>query len=346
MDEDPRWRPVELSGHQRKAMDRVGGADLILPWPDGLPPGAPVGLNEERDATRAEHAAAAQIVGPACRQHGLVPVRTLVATLRRPPSVPRETAVEQHLIVRIIGRRWVHATGNPQSGECWASAERIERHAEPSTGPTGEAAGMNPDDRDFLRRAFLAFVTGAGLRRETVGRLLASRGIAPSGNRLRELGRDSDRGQSITPHELHGLISAWAEEQRSRGGGTPAYGSDPTADPAAEAHQLAHAIEAGYPWNTEDVVRVLDRASGEITRLSERPGASLPAGWQMLNATVIDAAPTEPGWYLARMKTRAVYDGREIVKVAEYGDGLRAWQPADERPWPLDQFDWFAKLRP
>lgn len=47
-------------------------------------------------------------------------------------------------------------------------------------------------------------------------RLLRLRGIALSANRLRELGRDSDRGLPITAHELWALISAWAEEQRAR----------------------------------------------------------------------------------------------------------------------------------
>lgn len=120
-----RWHPITLSGVVRKAADRVGGAELVLPWPTGLPPGAPVGIDEERDTTRAEHAAAEQIVGPECRRFGLVPVRSVVATLRRPPGVPRGHAVEQHLIVVMIGWRWVHATGRSTPTLHWHTIEAI-----------------------------------------------------------------------------------------------------------------------------------------------------------------------------------------------------------------------------
>ena len=69
-------------------------------------------------------------------------------------------------------------------------------------------------DADFLRRAYMAFRSGARLQSYDVKRLIESRGLVVSANRLRELGRDSDRGIAITPRELHALISAWAEEQR------------------------------------------------------------------------------------------------------------------------------------
>jgi hypothetical protein len=108
-------------------MDRVGGADLILPWPDGLPAGSPLAYDEERDATAAEHTIAESIVGAACRRAGLVPVRSMVAMLRCPTGTPRSGIVEQRLIVCIIGSRWVHATGHPRPGICWATIERIER---------------------------------------------------------------------------------------------------------------------------------------------------------------------------------------------------------------------------
>ncbi len=69
-------------------------------------------------------------------------------------------------------------------------------------------------DRNFLRLTYLAFKSGANLRTEDVRRLLAERGVSISNNRLRELGRDSDRGVPITAAELYELISAWAAEQR------------------------------------------------------------------------------------------------------------------------------------
>ena len=110
---------LSLSRRQVKTMDRVGGADLIIPWPADLPLGVKLARDEERDATPAEHERAKALVLDACVANDLVPVRTMVAMLERPVGLPRERAVEQHLIVRIIGRRWVHATGRPQSGECW-----------------------------------------------------------------------------------------------------------------------------------------------------------------------------------------------------------------------------------
>lgn len=110
---------LSLSRRQVKTMDRVGGADLIIPWPPDLPPGPKLERDEERDATPAEHARARALVIDACEAAGLVPVRSMVAMLERPVGLPRERAIEQHLIVRIIGRRWVGATGRPQSGECW-----------------------------------------------------------------------------------------------------------------------------------------------------------------------------------------------------------------------------------
>ena len=120
----PRWRPVAISGKQRKAMDRVGGAELILPWPIGLSAGAPA-LVDVRDATPTEHAAAEAIVGPACRAAGLVPVRSTVALLRRPDDPAHAGAIwragetMQHLVVLIIGRRWVHASTRRSPGQCW-----------------------------------------------------------------------------------------------------------------------------------------------------------------------------------------------------------------------------------
>lgn len=121
------WRPIALSGKHRKAMDRRFGADLILPWPPGLPiAGKPLDLDEERDATPAEHKAAVTIVGAACAAEGLIPVRSSVAMLTRPPSLPREGQIEPHLIVRIVGSRWIEASLRQRrqpGGECWYAGE-------------------------------------------------------------------------------------------------------------------------------------------------------------------------------------------------------------------------------
>lgn len=123
-----RWHPVQLSRRQVKTADRVGGADLILPWPDDLPPGeATSGNPPERPTTPEEHAAAERIVGDACRANDLVPARSWVAMMRRPLTLPRGGETLQHLVIWICGRRWVHATGSPAAVECWHPIERIRR---------------------------------------------------------------------------------------------------------------------------------------------------------------------------------------------------------------------------
>jgi hypothetical protein len=101
--------------------------ELTLPWPEGLPIGAPVGLDEERDATPAEHRAAEQIVGGACWKDHLGPVRSLVAALQRPAGLPRAHEVEQHLVITIVGHRWALAAGGEPSTTCRCAAPAIER---------------------------------------------------------------------------------------------------------------------------------------------------------------------------------------------------------------------------
>ncbi len=51
-----------------------------------------------------------------------MPVRSEVAMLRRPTALPRGGAIEQHLVVILIGRRWVGATGAPPPLEMWCSS--------------------------------------------------------------------------------------------------------------------------------------------------------------------------------------------------------------------------------
>lgn len=67
---------------------------------------------------------------------------------------------------------------------------------------------------DMIRRIYHVFRAGARLRSDDIERLFAKAGNPLSKNRLRELGRDSDRGKSITIDELYLLIAAWADEQR------------------------------------------------------------------------------------------------------------------------------------
>jgi hypothetical protein len=66
-----------------------------------------------------------------------------------------------------------------------------------------------------IRKIYLAWKAGARLRSEDIERLADTAGLDISRNRLRELGRDSDRSSEITPAELYALISAWTDEQRN-----------------------------------------------------------------------------------------------------------------------------------
>lgn len=96
------WTPITISNRHAKEMDRVGGADLILPWPDELPTGAvPAPL---RPATAAEHAAAEQIVGEACRARGLIPVRRCAC--RDDHQAPRWLPADRQRRWRWRDERW------------------------------------------------------------------------------------------------------------------------------------------------------------------------------------------------------------------------------------------------
>jgi hypothetical protein len=64
---------------------------------------------------------------------------------------------------------------------------------------------------------YRSFKYGARLQSGDVDRLLRSRGIVLSANRLREFNRNSDRGGIMTSRELYALVSAWADEQRDTG---------------------------------------------------------------------------------------------------------------------------------
>lgn len=115
---------IRLSNRQIKAMDRVGGANLILDWPVGLTSGSPLKPDHEREATAAEKAAAEAMVRDACERAGLVPVHVRAVNVRRPYSYPRGGIYEQHLAVTIIGRRWVHATGAHNPPDIWPAIDK------------------------------------------------------------------------------------------------------------------------------------------------------------------------------------------------------------------------------
>ncbi len=130
-------KPITLSKHQIKNLDRVGGANLILDWPEGLPKGKPMPENHERRPTPAEKAAALAMVMDACKAAYLAPVGVRVVSLRRPHDYPRADEVEQHLAVRIIGQRWAHIRSHKVPRDMWPqpTQARKKRHVDANDTP-------------------------------------------------------------------------------------------------------------------------------------------------------------------------------------------------------------------
>lgn len=117
-----------FSRRQIKTMDRVGGANLILPWPKGLPRGMQPKLDHPRPATAEERAAAEDFVRRACLAAGLTPVHVRVVSLNVPHQIRicrDRDEIWQCLAVTIIGNRWVHATGQRDRAipDLWLPAE-------------------------------------------------------------------------------------------------------------------------------------------------------------------------------------------------------------------------------
>lgn len=67
-----------------------------------------------------------------------------------------------------------------------------------------------------IRRLYVLWKAGAGLRQDDIERLAMAAGLALSRNALRELGRRSDRGASIAGHEFEAILRAWTDEQQDQ----------------------------------------------------------------------------------------------------------------------------------
>ncbi|MBF0391654.1 MAG: hypothetical protein HQL38_03130 [Alphaproteobacteria bacterium] len=109
---------IVLSGKQIHAADRIGGGELLIPWPAHLP--APrLSEDEERDATAAEEEWVRAQLGD-LMVHDLVCVRVQAVVIRRPSDVDLPNKVLPHLSAIIIGRRWVHARTKEHPRMMWA----------------------------------------------------------------------------------------------------------------------------------------------------------------------------------------------------------------------------------
>ena len=116
---------ITLSHRQAKAADRVGGVELMVPWPASLGPEPEVSLDHEREATTAEKTAAEALVRANCAARDLVPVHIRVTRVMRPSHPELIAAGEErvHLAITIIGRRWVHASTHSRGIIAWHNGE-------------------------------------------------------------------------------------------------------------------------------------------------------------------------------------------------------------------------------
>ena len=163
---------------------------------------------------------------------------------------------------------------------------------------------MRMPDRDLLRRSYLAFCAGAGLWPDDVDRLLRSRGVVLSRNRLRELGRDSDRGLPITAQELWTLISAWADEQRAGREMGRAPLSEETDDGQSPAPMTPDPSSLGMlleriGWTTGELAARLGIAPATVRDWVSGRRAAPPAvlEWVAHVAAAVEACGPQPeGW--------------------------------------------------
>lgn len=109
---------IRLSGKQRKAADRVGGVELMIPWPPGLPEPIDLADDEERDATPAEFDGARAILDPQLADDGIA-IRGVKAA-RCPWLGSDYTEQTYALAVHVVGFRWFDADrrGDPPVAWC------------------------------------------------------------------------------------------------------------------------------------------------------------------------------------------------------------------------------------
>lgn len=117
IDRMEKQRKIVLSRRQVKEADRVGGIELMLPWPDHLPHPRKMAVGEWVEATSKERQWAEDCVRDACKENGLVPVHVRAHLI----EVPELREIRHALGVTIIGQRWVHASVWKQPRLMWAA---------------------------------------------------------------------------------------------------------------------------------------------------------------------------------------------------------------------------------
>lgn len=63
----------------------------------------------------------------------------------------------------------------------------------------------------------------------------------------------------------------------------------------------------------------------------------------------LEGLPKEPGIYVARRKSRNVFEGAgwKVVEVTRPNNGdFVVWQIADDRQWEIEQWEWLERIWP
>lgn len=110
---------IRLTGKQRKAADRVGGVELMIPWPPGLPEPLDLADDEERDATPAEFDAARGLLDPQLATDGIA-IRGVKAVRTRWLGSDY-TAQVNLLAVHCVGFRWFDAARRGEPPIAWCA---------------------------------------------------------------------------------------------------------------------------------------------------------------------------------------------------------------------------------
>jgi hypothetical protein len=100
---------IRLSRRQVERADRIGGIELMIPWPAELREPR-LADDHECEANAREKRCAEDLVRASCAEHGLVPVHVRVARLPQPAVLSPTHEYATVLAVTIIGHRWVHAS--------------------------------------------------------------------------------------------------------------------------------------------------------------------------------------------------------------------------------------------
>jgi hypothetical protein len=177
------WSPIRLSNAIIDEASRQGGINLMLPWPDGLPRGPRLDLDEVRDATPEEIIAGRSIIALSTAR--IIPTYVEVERAMRPDALgmDRRGEVDDHLVVHVVGIKGL--ASQPSDRVKWWTGGRIPLAAAPVAQPAAPARDLPPDlsaleFADALR-AYRAWLGRHGRKPLAVAELAARWGVSRQG---------------------------------------------------------------------------------------------------------------------------------------------------------------------